>query len=121
MALIRACATGLRTKATSCNPARRISATNCPRPRIRRSSSLRGSRAPTPCPTSAEEGSRSLRTSTVSTPASKQNRRREASGRHRLRQDRGDGVVFDAGAQAERRLQQAIGNHFVVFVVAQHV
>ena len=48
MPRMRACASGLRTNATSCMPGRRISPTYCPSPRIRRSSSLRGSRAPTP-------------------------------------------------------------------------
>ena len=46
---MRACASGLRTKATSFMPAKRRSATNWPRPRISRSSSLRRRRAPTPC------------------------------------------------------------------------
>src|SRR5436190_11600652 len=49
MPRIQACASGLRTNATSCRPARRMSATNSPRPRIKRSSSLRRWRAPTPC------------------------------------------------------------------------
>ena len=45
----RACASGLRTKATSFIPGSRMSATNCPRPRMRRSSSFLMRRAPTPC------------------------------------------------------------------------
>ena len=40
-------------------------------------------------------------------------------GRDGLRQDRRDGVVAHAGAQTERRLQQTLGDHFVVLVVAQ--
>ena len=48
MPRMRACASGLRTKATSCMPGRRMSPTYWPKPRMRRSSSLRGSRAPTP-------------------------------------------------------------------------
>src|SRR5262245_684 len=43
------CATGLRTKATSFIPGSRMSATNWPRPRMRRSSSFLATRAPTPC------------------------------------------------------------------------
>ena len=56
---MRACASGLRTKATSRMPASRMSATNCPRPRISRSSSLRRRRAPTPCPAGAVKSGRS--------------------------------------------------------------
>ena len=54
---MRACASGLRTKATSCMSGRRMSPTYWPRPRIRRSSSLRGSRAPTPCGVSGASAS----------------------------------------------------------------
>ena len=48
IAPIRACATGLRTNAASSCPARPKSPTKRPRPRIRRSSSLRAMDAPTP-------------------------------------------------------------------------
>ncbi len=48
MPLMRACATGERTNATSSMPGRRMFATNSPRPRRKRASSLRGRRAPTP-------------------------------------------------------------------------
>src|SRR5208282_17277 len=48
IALMRAWASGLRTKATSRMPASRMSATYCPRPVRKRSSSLRSRRAPTP-------------------------------------------------------------------------
>ena len=44
----RACATGLRTNATSRSPGMRKSATYWPRPRRNRSSSLRATDAPTP-------------------------------------------------------------------------
>ena len=47
---MRACATGLRTKATSSMPASRMSPTYSPRPRMKRSSSLRRRRAPMPWP-----------------------------------------------------------------------
>src|SRR5262249_49267696 len=46
--LRRACATGLRTKATSRMPAKRKSPTYCPRPRRNRSSSLRRTESPIP-------------------------------------------------------------------------
>src|SRR5262249_24003769 len=46
--LSRAWATGLRTNATSRMPGMRKSPTYCPRPRRKRSSSLRGTEAPIP-------------------------------------------------------------------------
>src|SRR5882672_1602103 len=112
---IRACAKGLRTNATSWSPARRMSATNRPRPRIRRSSSLRGSRAPTPCPAPAEEKSRSLRTVAFSSIGPDAG----LLGRNRLRQNWRDRVISRAGTKTERGLQQALGDNFVLFVVAQ--
>src|SRR5438270_6030929 len=48
IARMRPWAIGLRTNATSCMPGNLMSPTNSPRPRRKRSSSLRGSRAPTP-------------------------------------------------------------------------
>src|SRR5262245_42519534 len=118
MPRISAWANGLRTKATSCRPASLTSATYRPRPRIRRSSSLRGRRTPTPCPeTGPEEGnSRSLRTLVFSpiepSPIS--------LSRDGLRQNRRDRVVALTRAQAERRLQQTLGNDLVVLVVAEY-
>src|SRR6516225_4712490 len=50
--LMRACACGLRRKATSLVPGNLISETNCPRPWRCRSSSLRNKDAPTPYPSS---------------------------------------------------------------------
>src|SRR6266436_5580656 len=51
--LIRACAWGLRTKATSTGPGNLMSGTNSPRPWRCRSSSLRNSDAPMPDPSLA--------------------------------------------------------------------
>src|SRR6185295_2504677 len=117
MPRISACASGLRTKATSCRPARRMSATNWPRPRISRSSSFRGRRAPTPCPAPGlppEGNSRSLRTVMLSPiePLT-------SLCRNGLRQDRRHRVVTHARAEAERRLQQAFGDDLVLLVVAE--
>src|SRR6185369_4973481 len=118
MARISACARGLRTKATSCSPARRISATNWPRPRISRSSSLRGRRAPTPCPAPgppAEGNSRSLRTVMFSPIELTLT----SLGRNGLRQNWRYCVVSRTGTQTERRLQQTFGDNFIVLVVAK--
>src|SRR3954469_1274656 len=118
MPRISACAKGLRTKATSCSPARRMSATNWPRPRISRSSSFRGRRAPTPCPAPAppaEEKSRSLRTVTFSPIDLTLTSLR----RNGLRQNWRHRVVSRTGAQTECRLQQTLGDNFVVLVVAK--
>ena len=49
IASMRACASGLRRNAASCMPAKRMSPTYSPRPRMKRSSSLRRRRAPMPC------------------------------------------------------------------------
>ncbi|CFN78839.1 Uncharacterised protein [Bordetella pertussis] len=55
--VMRACASGLRRNATSHSPGMAMSATKLPLPCRWRASSLRGTRAPTPCrepaPTSA--------------------------------------------------------------------
>src|SRR5947207_248690 len=118
MPRISACAKGLRTKATSCSPARRMSATNWPRPRISRSSSFRGRRAPTPCPAPAppaEGNSRSLRTIAFSPIELTLTSLR----RNRLRQNWRHCVVSCTGAKTERGLQQTFGNDFVLLVVAQ--
>src|SRR5438445_3530738 len=118
MPRISACANGLRTKATSCSPARRMSATNWPRPRISRSSSFRGRRAPTPCPAPAppaEGNSRSLRTMTFSPIELTLTSLR----RNRLRQNWRHCVVSRTGAQTEFGLQQTLSDDFVVLVVAK--
>ena len=115
---MRACATGCARRRRPACPARRMSPTNWPRPRIRRSSSLRGSRAPTPCPAPgppAGGNSRSLRTVTFSSIELTLTSLR----RNGLRQDWRDRVVSRAGAQAERRLQQTLGDDFIVLVVAK--
>src|SRR5258708_120617 len=96
-----------------------MSATYSPRPRIRRSSSLRGNRAPTPCPASgppAEEKSPSLRTMA----APRSNCGVTSLGRNGLWQDRRDRVVSRTGAETERGLQQAFGDDLVLLVVAKH-
>src|SRR5258705_7320760 len=118
MPRISACAKGLRTNATSCSPARRISATNWPRPRINRSSSFRGKRAPTPCPAPAppaEGNSRSLRTVVFSPDRTDVT----SSGRNGPRQNWRHRVVSRTGAQTERGLQQTLGDDFIVLVVAK--
>src|SRR4029450_315260 len=119
MPRISACAKGLRTNATSCSPAGRIPATNWPRPRISRSSSFRGSRAPTPCPAPAppaEGNSRSLRTVAFSPIEPTLTSLR----RNSLRQNWRYRVISRTGAQTECRLQQTLGDNFVVLVVAQN-
>src|SRR5437667_2090068 len=118
MPRISACAKGLRIKATSCSPARRMSATNWPRPRISRSSSFRGSRTPTPCPAPAplaEGNSRSLRTVAFSPIELTLTSLR----RNGLRQNWRYCVVSRTGAQTERGLQQTLGENFMVLVVAK--
>src|ERR1700722_16364398 len=96
-----------------------MSATNCPRPRMKRSSSFRGSRAPTPCsaPAPPAEGkSRSLRTVPCSsirlTPSSLR--------RNCLRQDWRYCVISHTCAETECGLQQTLGDDFVLLVVTQH-
>jgi hypothetical protein len=97
---------------------RRMSATNWPRPRIKRSSSLRNSRAPTPCPVPAAPRRRRVCRHQRFVPLAawfiRSKRPRRAAGSARWRRDA-------PGAQAERRLQQAVGDHFGLFVVAQNV
>src|SRR5438093_5014673 len=118
MPRISACAKGLRIKATSCSPARRMSATNWPRPRISRSSSFRGSRTPTPCPAPAplaEGNSRSLRTVAFSLIELTLTSLR----RNGLRQNWRYRVVSRTGAQTKRGLQQTLGDDFMVLVVAK--
>src|SRR3954471_1403892 len=118
MPRISACAKGLRTKATSCSPARRMSATNWPRPRISRSSSFRGSRAPTPCPAPgppAEGNSRSLRTVMFSPIELTLTSLR----RNSLWQNWRHSVVSRTRTQTERGLQQTLGDNFIVLIVAK--
>src|SRR5207302_4261769 len=95
-----------------------MSATNWPRPRISRSSSFRGRRAPTPCPAPAppaEGNSRSLRTMAFSPIELTLTSLR----RNRLRQNWRHCVVSRTGAQTEFGLQQTLSDDFVVLVVAK--
>ena len=119
-ALIRACASGLRTKATSCRPAIRISATYWPRPRMKRSSSLRGRRAPTPClRRQPRPKQKCVRRRTFGLPPPLQHSRR--SGCHGLGKDGCNRVMAHAVAQTEHRLQQPFGDHLGLFVVPQDI
>src|SRR5215471_2537270 len=117
---IIACATGLRTNATSRMPCIRISPTKWPRPRRWRASSFRRTRAPIPSPCSsvtmvmnpAGRGS-ALRTRSCASPARRRSRsrRRPPSGR----QDTKTSAVSAASSGLFQDLLRRRGDYLHVF------